>query len=392
MTKRITVLGATGSIGEATLDLVRANRDQFEVVALTANTRVEDLIALALEFRPQCVALGDTQGADRLASALAGSGIDWAVGEEAVIDAARRPADWTMAAIVGAAGLKPTLAAAEQGGAIALANKEALVCSGVLFLDTCARFGTRVLPVDSEHNAIAQALANNRRHDVRKIVLTASGGPFRSSSLAEMGQASVETALAHPTWSMGAKISIDSATMMNKGLEIIEACHLFDLEHNRVEVLVHPDSIVHGLVEYCDGSWLAQLGSPDMRTPIAHALAFPQRMAADIAPLDLAKIGTLRFEAPDELRFPALRLARDAFAAGGGLAAVLNSANEVAVAAFLNGHIGFLEIAQCVETCLDQATKDGLNQWSMTCFEEVFSADTYGRDQAGRALQALMRA
>ncbi len=385
--RTISVLGATGSVGRATLDLVaRAEPGAFEVVALTAHTNADALAELARTFRPRRVALGDPSGKQRLKDALSDLDIEVGAGEAAVNEAAAARADWTMAAIVGAAGLNPTLEAVRRGGCVAFANKEALVCAGALFMETAEACGAQLLPVDSEHNAIFQALQGQPREALTRIILTASGGPFRTASLDVMDAAGPAQALNHPTWSMGAKISIDSATMMNKGLEIIEACHLFDLPPEQVDVLVHPESIVHGLVEYRDGGLLAQLGEPDMRTPIAHALAYPDRLETPVKRLDLAALGQLTFEAPDPERFPALTLAREAFRAGGAAPAVLNAANEVAVAAFLAERIGFLDIARVVSDALEEGVKTGVASARIARFEDVFEADAGAREAAKRAV------
>lgn len=387
MTRGVTILGSTGSVGQATLDLIaNANADRFEIVALTANSNAQALAAQALKLRPRFVALAREDGYEALKHALAGSGIEAGAGASAVCEAASMDADWTMAAIVGAAGLPATLEAVRRGRTVAFANKEALVCAGDLFMAEAARAGTCLLPVDSEHNAIFQAMAGSRREHVRRIVLTASGGPFRTASKEAMRAATPAGALDHPTWSMGAKISIDSATMMNKGLEIIEACHLFDLPHERVDVLVHPESIVHGLVEYTDGGLIAQLGCPDMRTPIAHALAWPERIETDVERLDLARIGRLHFEAPDPARFPALDLARQAIAAGGGAPAVLNAANEVAVAAFLDCKIGFLDIAERVSEALDWWVHSPFSGERIDSFEDVLRIDREARRATGERI------
>ena len=348
MTRSISIFGATGSVGLSTLDLIRANRDDYRVVALTANGNCDDLAKLAREFDAEVAVCADDAAYDGLKAALSGSNTKAAAGEDALIDAARMDADWTMAAIVGTAGLKPTLAAMEQGKTVALANKESLVSAGELMMAAVARSGAKLLPVDSEHNAIFQCLQGGRIEQVRKITLTASGGPFRSFTSEQMEKVTPQQAVAHPNWDMGAKISVDSATMMNKGLELIEAHHLFPVGLAKIDILVHPQSVIHSMVEYADRSTLAQLGSPDMKIPIASALAWPERVATDCAPLDLAAIGELTFEAPDEARFPATRIARDAISAGGGRPAILNAANEIAVAAFLKGRIGFLEIAAIV--------------------------------------------
>jgi 1-deoxy-D-xylulose-5-phosphate reductoisomerase len=310
-----------------------------------------------------------------LKEALAGSGIEVAAGPAAVVEAALRPAEWVMAAIVGAAGLAPTLAAIRRGAVVALANKEVLVCAGSLVIDEVARHSATLLPVDSEHNAIFQVFDAPRAAEIERIVLTASGGPFRERSYEAMRRVTPEEAVAHPNWRMGAKISVDSATMMTKGLELIEAHHLFDLPSSRMDVLVHPQSIVHGMVCYSDGSVLAQLGSPDMRTPIAYALAWPERMATPCQRLDLAQIGRLSFEPPDEIRFPALRLARSAMEAGGAAPTVLNAANEIAVHAFLKREIGFLDIADIVERTLER-----MSGYTIASLDDVHNFDREARD------------
>ena len=350
--RTITVLGSTGSVGTQTIDLLMAAPDAFAVRALIGGRNVPLLAEQARGLRAELAVISDPALLAPLRAALAGTPIRTAAGEAAVIEAAAMPADWTMAAITGAAGLAPTLSAIRRGGAIALANKEALVCAGDLMMRAVQQAGVTLLPVDSEHNAIFQALETANRGAVEKIVLTASGGPFRTASLEEMRAATPERALRHPIWSMGAKISIDSATMMNKGLELIEAARLFGLPETAIDVLVHPQSVVHGMVCYADGSVLAQMGAPDMRIPIAHALAWPARMPTRSPRLDLAALAQLDFAAPDLVRFPALRLARDALRAGGGAPTLLNAANEVAVAAFLERRIGFLDIAATVEQVL----------------------------------------
>lgn len=382
--RRISVLGATGSVGLATLDLVaRADPGVYEVVALTARTNAIELAAQAIRHRASHVAIADPGAAVELKEALAGHpDISIGVGEDAVCEAAAMPADWIMAAIVGAAGLRPTLEAVRQGTALAFANKECLVCAGPLFMQEAARCGATLLPVDSEHNAVFQVFNNAQRDTIRAVTLTASGGPFRTWPIERMRMASRTDALAHPTWEMGAKITIDSASMMNKGLEIIEACWLFDLPPDQVEVVVHPQSIVHGLVEYADGSLLAQLGSPDMRTPIASALAWPERMAAPVARLRLTEIARLDFEPPDPIRFPAIRLAREAIRTGGIAPAVLNAANEIAVEAFLDDRIGFLDIAASVEEVLALGLGDADMPRSLTAFDDVFAIDSRARELA----------
>jgi 1-deoxy-D-xylulose-5-phosphate reductoisomerase len=352
--KTITVLGSTGSIGKSTADLLAANPERYRVLALVANSNVEILAEQARALRAELAVCCDPAMHAPLAASLAGTSTRVACGMDAVLHAARLGADWTMAAITGVAGLAPTLAAAEAGRAIALANKEAIVSAGDVMLRAVAQAGATLLPVDSEHNAIFQSLAGSPRSSLEKIILTASGGPFRTASTEEMARATPETALRHPVWSMGAKISIDSATLFNKGLEVIEAARLFSLTSDEIEVLVHPQSIVHGMVCYRDGSVLAQMGAPDMRIPIAHTLAWPDRIATSSPRLDLAKIGKLEFLPPDEKRFPALRLARAALQDGGGAPTILNAANEIAVAAFLTRRIGFLDIAGVVEATLDR--------------------------------------
>ena len=353
MTRAISILGATGSIGASTLDLIRRERGKWRVVALTAHGNARELARLAREFSAQVAVVADEAALPDLREALAGSGIAAAGGTAALVEAAARPVDLTIAAIVGCAGLAPTMAAIEQGGTVGLANKEALVSAGEVMTAAVARHGATLLPVDSEHNAIFQCLAGNDLAQVRSITLTASGGPFRDRTPAELAAATPREAVKHPNWDMGAKISVDSATMFNKGLELIEAHHLFPVELDRLRIVVHPQSVVHSMVEYRDGSTLAQLGPSDMRVPIASVLAWPARMDTPCAPLDLAAIGELTFRAPDEVRFPATRLAREAAQAGGGVPAVLNAANEVAVAAFLSGQIMFTRIAAHVEDVLN---------------------------------------
>lgn len=351
--RRVSVLGSTGSVGRNTLDLIGRHPERFAVVALAAGSNAALLAEQARQFRAEFVAIADPSAWPALKDALAGTGIETAAGPDAVDEAARRDAEWTMAAIVGAAGLQSTLTAVRRGGVVALANKETLVCTGDLFMAEARSAGATILPVDSEHNAIFQVFETERRAAVDRIILTASGGPFRTLSYDEMSAKSATQALAHPNWSMGPKISIDSATMMNKGLELIEAHHLFAMPEDRIDIVVHPQSVVHSLVAYVDGSVLAQLGSPDMRTPIAYALAWPDRMPAPTPRLDLAALAQLSFEAPDPVRFPALRLARDALRAGGSAPVVLNGANEAAVAAFVDGRIGFTDIAAIVEAALE---------------------------------------
>ena len=382
--KSVSIFGATGSVGRSTLDLVRRDPDGYRVLALTGNSDVDGLAELAREVGAQIAVVADPARFGALKAALAGSGIEAAAGEQALVDAAGLGADWTMASIVGCAGLKPTMAALRAGGTVALANKESLVSAGQLMMQAATTSGATLLPVDSEHNAIFQCLAASSLEEVARIILTASGGPFRTRTREQMVGITPAEAVAHPNWSMGAKISVDSATMMNKGLELIEAAHLFPVGLDRIEILVHPQSVIHSMVEYRDRSTLAQLGSPDMRIPIAHALAWPERMATPCQPLDLARIGRLDFEAPDEARFPALRLARQAAGDGGAAPAILNAANEVAVAAFLKGAIGFLDIAMIVE--------DVLNRYSAptpVAIEDVLVADMRARDMAGQVMERL---
>ena len=348
----VTVLGSTGSIGTQTVSLL-GDRERFRVRALVGGRNVRLLAEQAKELQAELAVISEPSAYGELKQALAGSGILCAAGPEAVMEAAAQPADWTMAAITGAAGLPATLAAIRRGQVVALANKEALVSAGEVMLRAIEEAGACLLPVDSEHNAIFQGLAAGNRENVERIVITASGGPFRTASLEEMAKATPEAALRHPTWSMGAKITIDSATLMNKGLELIEAARLFRLPHSQIEVYVHPQSVVHGLVCYNDGSVIATLGAPDMRVPIAHTLAWPKRMQTEARRLNLLEFGKLEFFAPDLERFPALRLAREALSAGGGAPTILNAANEVAVDAFLKRRIGFLEIAATVERVLD---------------------------------------
>jgi len=352
--RSVTVLGSTGSVGTSTVDLLAANPGRYRVHALAGGRNVALLAAQAIRLKATLAVIAEPSLHGALHGALAGTGVAAAAGDAAVLQAASEPVDWTMAAITGAAGLPSTLAAIRRGGAIALANKEALVCAGEVMLQAVRDAGATLLPVDSEHNAIFQAMAEGNRDGVERIVLTASGGPFRLSSPEEMARATPEAALRHPVWSMGAKISIDSATMMNKGLELIEAARLFAMDESDIGVLVHPQSVIHGLVHYRDGSVLAQMGSPDMRIPIAHTLAWPGRLQTASPRLDLAALGRLEFAEPDPVRFPALRLAREALRAGGGAPAILSAANEVAVEAFLARRLGFTAIAALVEAVLDR--------------------------------------
>ncbi len=352
--KTISILGSTGSVGTQTLDLIVAEPERYHVRALVGGSKVELLAEQAKRCRAEIAVINDPAGLVPLRAALAGTGIAAAAGANAVREAAAMPVDWTMASIMGMAGLHPTLAAIRRGGAIAFANKEVLVSAGNLMMNAVTGAGARLLPVDSEHNAIFQCLETENRSAVERIILTASGGPFRQTSREAMANITPEAALRHPVWSMGAKISIDSATMMNKGLEVIEAARLFGLPSEAVEVLVHPQSVVHGIVCYSDGSMLAQMGAPDMHIPIAHALGWPERLTTTAKRLDLTSLTKLEFTLPDMVRFPALRLAREVLAAGGAAPAIMNAANEVAVAAFLARRIGFLEIVRTVEAVLDR--------------------------------------
>ena len=355
MTRRIAILGATGSIGKSTLDLVERNPGRFAVSAVSAATNVEALADIARRTGAALAVIADEAHLNRLRELLAGTGCRAAAGESGLVEVAAGDADLVVAGIVGCAGLRPSMAAVEAGKTVALANKEALVTAGDLMIRAAQKSGATILPVDSEHNAIFQCLAGNREQDVAKIILTASGGPFRTSTADLIARATPSQAVAHPNWSMGAKISVDSATMMNKGLELIEARYLFGLPSNRIDILIHPQSVVHSMVEFVDGSVLAQLGTPDMRIPIAYALTWPERMDTPAQRLDLASIARLDFEPADLSRFPALRLAREALEAGGAAPIVLNAANEVAVAGFLAGRLRFAEIAQFVEDALQNS-------------------------------------
>jgi 1-deoxy-D-xylulose-5-phosphate reductoisomerase len=382
--RTVSILGATGSVGTSTLDLILHAPDQFEVVALTAQRDVAGLARAVRATGAKLAVIGDASLYDDLRAALDGSGAEVAAGPDAVIEAARRPVDWTMASIVGCAGLKSTMAALEGGLTVALANKESLVSAGALMTQAATASGALLLPVDSEHNAIFQCLAGNPSKRVRRIVLTASGGPFRTWTRAEMADVTPERAVKHPNWSMGAKISVDSATLMNKGLEVIEAHYLFGVESARLDILVHPQSVIHSMVDYVDGSTLAQLGSPDMRIPIASTLAWPDRMETTARPLDLTTIGQLDFEAPDPERFPCLKLARDALEAEGSRPAVLNAANEVAVAAFLAARIGFLDIADVVQTVLDRYDPS-----APRTIEDVLAVDAEARAVAAQTMKEV---
>ena len=385
--KTVSVLGSTGSIGTQTVELLQVDPLAYRVIALVGGRNAALLAEQARTLRARRAVIADPAGHAALAEALAGTGIEVASGAGAVVEAAALDADWTMAAITGAAGLPSTLAAIRRGRAVALANKEALVCAGEVMLRAVRNHGATLLPVDSEHNAIFQSMADGNRGAVEKIVLTASGGPFRTASLEEMRAAGPEAALKHPVWSMGAKISIDSASMMNKGLELIEAARLFALPSEQIGVLIHPQSVVHGLVYYRDGSVLAQLGSPDMRVPIAHTLAWPGRIATPARRLDLASVARLEFFEPDLERFPALILARDALQAGGGAPTILSAANEIAVEAFLARRIGFLDIAGTVARVLDE-----MGSLPADTLDEVLDIDGRARTAAGRICATLASA
>jgi 1-deoxy-D-xylulose-5-phosphate reductoisomerase len=380
--RSISIFGATGSVGQSTLDLIGRDPENYDIVALTANRNVEALAQAARHHQAQIAVIADESCYSALRDALAGTGIEVAAGAQALVDAACLEADWTMAAIVGCAGLPPTLAALKRGRTVGLANKESLVSAGAMMMQAAQASGATLLPVDSEHNAIFQCLAGGRIEEVARITLTASGGPFRTFTSAQMATVTPIQAVKHPNWSMGAKISIDSATMMNKGLELIEAHHLFPVGLDRIGIMVHPQSVIHSLVEFRDHSTLAQLGSPDMRIPIAHALAWPERIATPCAPLDLIAIGRLDFEAPDEERFPAIKLAREAIVAGGACPAILNAANEVAVEAFLQEKISFLKIAMIVTETLNRyspALPQGV--------EDIFMIDREARKVADTILE-----
>ncbi|MGE3142106.1 MAG: 1-deoxy-D-xylulose-5-phosphate reductoisomerase [Hyphomonadaceae bacterium] len=391
LSRRISILGATGSVGASTallIEEVRAGGAEIEIEAITGGRNLATLIDLARRLRPRFVALADESQLVAARAALPGVAVG--AGPSALVEAAARDADWVMSAIVGAAGLAPTLAAVERGAAIALANKECLVCAGPLMRAAAAKSGARLLPVDSEHNAVFQVLSTPDR--VERVTLTASGGPFRTWTREAMARASPAEAGRHPTWSMGPKITIDSATLMNKGLELIEASYLFDISPEKLSVLVHPQSVVHSLVHYVDGSVLAQMAAPDMRVPIASALAWPDRVPVSTARLDLARIGALSFEEPDENRFPALALARAALTTGAAATNALNAANEIAVEAFLRGRIGFLDIPHLVEASLEALAALGLIANSPSSFDDVRAIDEAARAAAGRELNRLAAA
>ena len=380
MTRSLTILGATGSVGSQALDLVARNPELWRVEALTANSDAVGLATAARACGAKLAVVADPTALPALREALAGTGIEAAAGAQAVCDAARRPSDIVLTAIVGAAGLGPTLAAVERGATLAIANKETLVCAGDLVTAAAKTSGATLLPVDSEHNAVFQVFDHDRPERVTRIILTASGGPFRMLSREQMAHVTVADACKHPIWSMGAKISVDSATLMNKGLELIEAHHLFPVGIERLDVIVHPQSVVHSMVEYIDGSVLAQLGTPDMRIPLAYAMAWPERIATPAARLDLAAIARLEFEAPDFVRFPALKLAWDAMRAGGSAPCILNAANEVAVAAFISGQVSFLDIAAIVADTLARQ-----NGGPVRTLDDVLAVDRAAREIAAAA-------
>jgi 1-deoxy-D-xylulose-5-phosphate reductoisomerase len=375
--RTISILGSTGSVGTNTVDLVMLTPERFNVTALSANRNVALLAEQARTLKAEIAVVADESCYSDLKEALSGSGVEVAAGRQAVIEAATRPSDWIMSSIVGTAGLEPTFKAVERGAIVGLANKECLVSAGDVMINEIKHQGATMIPVDSEHSAIFQVFDFNDPDKVNRIILTASGGPFREKSLTEMASMTPEQAVAHPNWDMGAKISIDSATMMNKGLELIEAYYLFPVSEEQIEILVHPQSVVHSLVDYVDGSVLAQMGTPDMRTPISYALGWPQRLATPAQRLNLREIGNLSFEAPDEVRFPALRLAREALKKGGNAPTVLNAANEIAVEGFLNKQIGFLEIAAIVENALENAP-----HCELLTLNDVLNADCIARETA----------
>ena len=381
MSKRLTILGATGSIGQSTLDVVRQHRDDFTIEALVANANVAQLAADAREFGAKLAVTADPNRYTELKDALAGTGVEVAAGPAAVLEAAARPVEQVMAAIVGVAGLEPTLAALEAGNTILLANKECLVSAGELFMARAKARGVAVVPVDSEHNAILQCFERDNAASVEKVILTASGGPFRTRPLEALVDITPEEALKHPNWDMGAKVTIDSATLMNKGLELMEAYHLYPVSTAQLDAIIHPQSIVHSLVAYADGSVLAQLGTPDMRTPIAVALAWPARLPTNVARLDLTALGRLTFEPIDEERFPAPRLALETLQRGGSAGAILNAANEVAVAAFLARRLRFTDIVPLVARVLDTAERENVIG-PLASLEDVRAADAYGRAKA----------
>jgi len=393
ITRKVSVLGSTGSVGTSTLDLMdqaeAAGSGVFQVEVLTGGKNIARLAEQARRWRPKLAATADPARLSELRDALAGTGVEVAAGPEAIVEAATRPVDWVMASIVGSAGLRSAWAAAGTGATLALANKESLVCCGPALIERVRRSGGKLIPVDSEHSAIFQVFPAEAPEQVSKLVLTASGGPFRTLPREAMGRITPEQAVAHPNWSMGAKISVDSATMANKGLELIEAAYLFAMSGDRIDVVVHPESIIHSLVEYVDGSTLAQMGPPDMKTPIACALAWPDRLAWPAPKLDLAALGRLTFEAPDMTRFPALRLAREALAAGGVAPIVFNAANEVAALAFLDRRLGFLNIAAVVADTLERVTNAGVGSGSDDACDAALAVDAAARRIANDIIASL---
>ncbi|WP_169569186.1 1-deoxy-D-xylulose-5-phosphate reductoisomerase [Sneathiella limimaris] len=382
--KKVSIFGATGSVGTSTIDLIKRQPNQFDVDVLTANTNAGELAQYAIQLKANLAVIADESKYQELQDLLKGTGIEVAAGESALIEAAGRPMDWMMAAIMGSAGLRPTLAAIKKGTTVALANKEALVCAGSLMMQEVRSHHSVLLPVDSEHNAIFQVLDEKQSSSIRRIILTASGGPFRCTPLHQMKEVTLEQALKHPNWDMGAKISIDSATMMNKGLEFIEAFHLFPVDQEQIEILVHPQSVIHSMVEYRDGSILAQMGSPDMRIPISYALGWPERHCFDQETLDFTELGQFTFEAPDLERFRALGLAKNALKTGKSAPAILNAANEVAVEGFLSKRIGFLDIVAVVDKVLEKAEFIELRS-----LEDVFYQDAKGRELAREVIKSF---
>ncbi len=382
--RRIAILGSTGSVGSQTIDLISRAPEKYHVVALTAKSNVKRLAEQALALKPELVVVSEEAKYQELKEALAGTKIEVAAGADAVTEAAARDSDWIMAAIVGAAGLPSTLAAAKRGKAIAFANKETLVCAGPIMMDMVAKYGCTLLPVDSEHNAIYQVFDATQREKIRRLIITASGGPFRAKTREEMAVMTPAQAGKHPVWNMGAKISIDSATLMNKALEVIEAAFLFQMPSEKIDVLVHPQSVIHSMVEYVDGSVLAQLGTPDMRIPIGHCLAWPERMETPAPRLDLIQTAQLTFEAPDPIKFPALRLGRESMKMGGTATAIFSAANEVAVQAFLDGKIGFLDIEKIIEATLTQSKPEALAN-----LDVLLQADQEARAFAGEQVEKV---
>lgn len=384
--RTVSILGSTGSIGRSAINLIQQHRDKYRIAVLTANNNVEELIAQARKIRPDWVVIGNEEKFPQLKAALEGTGITLTCGFDAIVEAAAFPSDIVLEGIVGAAGLAPTLTAIRRGATVAIANKEPLVCAGELIRREAAKHGATLLPVDSEHNAIFQVFDFEKPESVAKIILTASGGPFRNLTLEEMQHVTAAQAIKHPTWSMGAKISVDSATMMNKALEMLEAYQLFPLTPEQIDVVIHPESIIHSMVEYKDGSVLSQMGPSDMTLPIAYALAWPQRITTPCARLNLAQIGALHFEEPDTQRFPALRLAREVLEARGITPIVFNAANEVAVEEFLQGNIAFLDIVRIIETALHKITGE---YFTNNTLEDILAVDEWARRQARAVIKAM---